>query len=266
MSRRVQSDAGTSIWKFTPECIYAVRHYFSGLCWQQDAAITLLEIMVDFIPFTGVEPRFARSQRPELVASMCNAFVSLLAASARMLGIPSLLPAGAKFVCLDSLTKFKLALRAMGLDFRPRLRCPDALSSFLNTVARNDACQSDVRFPYDFDKPAVPDASFCSYDGQGNFMRELCGLPPYICVHTSDNTCLDKISCHNSMAISLAPKRHHVDVDMPDLDAYPNVPIQGVWPSKVRLSCSTCSKSVPIQKMREFLLQRCGADPSERAF
>jgi ribonuclease HI len=265
VSMRVQCDAGTSIWRFTPECIYAVRHYFSGLCWQQGAAITLLEVMVDFISFTGVEPRFARSQRPGLVASMYNAFVPLLAASARMLGIPSLLPAGAKFVRLDSLTKFTLASRALGLNFRPRLRCPDAVSSFLNTVARNDACQSDVRFPYEFDKPAVPEAWFRSYDSPGNFMRELFGLPPCIRVHTSDNTRLDKISSHNSIAMNMTPRRHYVDVDMPDPDAYPNVPVHAVWPSKARLSCSTCHKSVPITKMREFLLQKCGADPGELA-
>ncbi|CAE8723316.1 unnamed protein product, partial [Polarella glacialis] len=206
---RVQCDAATSIWRFTPERIYAVHHYFRGLSWQQGAAITLLEIMVDFISFTGVEPRFARSQRPELVASMYNAFVSLLTASARMLGIPSLLPAGVKFVRLDSLTKFTLAPRALGLNFKPRLRCPDAVSSFLNIVARNDACQSDVRFPYEFDKPAVPEAWFRSYDGQGNFLREHFGLPPCIRVHTSDNTRSDKIDSHNSTAINLTPGRHY---------------------------------------------------------
>ena len=104
-----------SAWHFTQANFDDIRTYFDGLEWSPDAKVSFLELFVDWYAFTGgalSNPRAGRlkplsrlkSRSPRTLQGRCP---------------------------VSHLTPFNRLKQALGLDMRPRSRCPKTVHELL---------------------------------------------------------------------------------------------------------------------------------------
>ena len=245
--------ATSTKWKYQPVLLPALLTYFTALPWDMETRCSVLEVLVDFICFTGVIPTYSTTEDPDVSVAI-QAFISAIRTTCSLMSCE--ISPSTNAVRLSDLTVFGLPRQALTFTGCPSFRSADAVQTFMEHCYNNVAAGSKLKFKWPFTLKQVPDSWKIAFSTPGNEVRKVLQRSPCIKTHVADVKRQTRIDLHNSNAA--ARGKHVLVIDVPDHDMYGGeTEPSRIWPRLGKLRCTACGCIERISKITTFTNQIC---------